>query len=68
LLDKPQVLAITKADVIDEEFQELLSPEIPDHIPHVFISAVTGKGIVQLKDLLWDALNADPIGAHKNHP
>lgn len=68
LLDKPQVLAITKADLIDEELQELLSAEIPNHIPHVFISAVTGKGIMQLKDLLWEALNADPIGELEEHP
>lgn len=59
LLDKPQVLAITKSDLIDDELEQLLAADIPEHIPAVFISAITGKGITQLKDLLWDALNAD---------
>lgn len=59
LLDKPQVLAITKADLIDEELQNLLQPDIPQHIPYVFISAITGKGLIRLKDMLWEALNAE---------
>ena len=29
---------------------------LPDDIPHVFISAVTGMGLDQLKDVLWGAI------------
>ncbi|MEM7101569.1 MAG: GTPase ObgE [Bacteroidota bacterium] len=57
LLDKPRVLAITKADLIDDELQELMEAELPDNIPFIFISSVTGKGLVELKDLLWQTIN-----------
>lgn len=57
LLDKPRILAITKSDLIDEELQELLQPEIPQDVPHLFISAVTQSNILKLKDLLWETIN-----------
>lgn len=53
LLHKPRLLAITKRDLIDDELQQLLAPEIPDELPHLFISAVTGQGLTELKDRLW---------------
>lgn len=53
MLDKPRVLAITKCDMIDDEFKELLMPELPEGIPTTFISAVSNEGLVDLKDLLW---------------
>ena len=59
MLDKQRVLAITKSDLIDEELQEMLTPGLPEGVPHVFISAATGDGIMQLKDMLWDALNSE---------
>jgi GTP-binding protein len=61
LLDKPRVLAITKSDLIDEELKELLLPEIPKKIPHIFISSVAQIGLMELKDLLWETLNKDII-------
>ncbi len=57
LLDKPRVLAITKCDLIDDELRELLQPEIPQDIPTVYLSAVTGQGLTELKDLLWNTIN-----------
>lgn len=57
LLDKPRILAITKSDLIDEELQQLLQPEIPEDIPHIFISSVTQYNIQALKDLLWETIN-----------
>lgn len=57
LLDKPRILAITKSDLIDEELQQLLQPEIPEDVPHIFISSVAQYNIQQLKDLLWDTIN-----------
>lgn len=59
LLDKPRVLAITKCDLIDDELKELLLPEIPKKIPHIFISSVAQIGLMELKDLLWETLNKD---------
>lgn len=57
LLDKPRLIAITKSDLIDEELKEMLQPEIPTDAPHMFISAVTQEGLVELKDLLWQTIN-----------
>jgi GTP-binding protein len=59
MLDKHRILAITKADLLDEELIEMLKEELPQDLPVVFISAVTGQGIQQLKDLLWEELNAE---------
>lgn len=58
LLDKRRVLAITKSDMLDAELMEALSEDLPD-IPYVFISSVTGQGITELKDLLWNELNKE---------
>lgn len=58
---KKKVLAITKSDLIDEELQELLRSEIPSEIPVIFISSITNKGLVELKDLLWKELNRETI-------
>ncbi len=57
LLDKPRILAITKSDLVDEELKELLQPDIPKDVPHLFISAVAQKGLTELKDLLWETIN-----------
>lgn len=57
LLDKPHILAITKSDLIDEELKEMLKEELPEGIPHIFISSVAQQGITELKDMLWKALN-----------
>lgn len=59
MLDKQRVLAVTKCDLIDDELKELLIPSLPDGVPTVFISAATGEGIPQLKDVLWEALNSE---------
>lgn len=57
MLDKHRVLAITKCDLIDEELQTMLEDNLPDDLPHVFISAVSGMGLQTLKDILWTELN-----------
>ena len=56
LADKPRVLAISKCDMLDDELISEILPTLPDDIPHVFISAVTGFGISTLKDMLWRAI------------
>lgn len=59
LAGKNRVLAITKSDLLDEELTEALAEELPEEIPAVFISSVTGQGIAELKDLLWNELNRE---------
>lgn len=59
MLDKQRVLAITKCDMLDEELIQMLSAGLPEEVPHVFISSLTGRGIQQLKDILWTELNKE---------
>lgn len=58
LLDKRRILAISKADMLDDELIEALEADLPE-IPHIFISSITGYNITALKDMLWRELNAD---------
>ena len=59
MLDKHRILAVTKSDLLDDELIEMLHEDLPEDLPVVFISAVTGKGITQLKDVLWEELNSE---------
>ncbi|MEZ4911121.1 MAG: GTPase ObgE [Saprospiraceae bacterium] len=59
LMVKPRLLAITKCDIVDEEYLSLISPEIKVDVPFYFISSVTGFGLQNLKDALWKAMNQD---------
>ncbi len=59
MLDKHRVLAVTKCDLLDEELIEMLKETLPDDLPVVFISSVTGYGIAKLKDVLWKELNSE---------
>ncbi len=57
LLHKQFIIAISKSDMLDEELKAAIEKELPATIPHLFISSVTQKGLVELKDLLWKTLN-----------
>jgi len=57
LLDKKRLLAVSKADMLDDELRREIVQEIPTELPHVFISAVTNQGIKELKDLIWKNLH-----------
>jgi len=59
MLDKHRVLAVTKCDLLDEELIEMLQETLPNDLPIVFISAVTGQGLDDLKDILWKELNSE---------
>lgn len=59
LMDKHRILAISKSDMLDDELMEEIKATLPDDIPHVFISAVTGQGLTELKDTLWRAVTDD---------
>ncbi|MBF6628608.1 MAG: GTPase ObgE [Proteiniphilum sp.] len=58
LLDKTHVLAISKADMLDDELMHEISLDLPG-LPYIFISSMTGLGIPVLKDILWRELNAE---------
>lgn len=53
LADKPRVLAVSKSDMLDEELMNEIEASLPEGVPHIFISAVTGMGLTELKDMLW---------------
>ena len=59
MLDKQRVLAITKSDMLDQELMDEIEPTLPQGIPHLFISSVSGLGIAALKDILWEELNKE---------
>lgn len=59
LLNKHRILAVTKSDLLDEELMEILREDLPDDLPVIFISAVAGHNITELKDLLWTELNSE---------
>ncbi|WP_461789865.1 GTPase ObgE [Pedobacter sp.] len=57
LMQKPHILAVTKSDMLDEELKSEMEKELPA-IPHLFISSVAQQGLLELKDLLWKAINS----------
>ncbi len=56
LMDKHRILAISKCDMLDEGLMNQLRDTLPEDIPTVFISSVTGQGLIELKDILWRAI------------
>ena len=56
LLDKRRVVAITKSDLLDQELKHEIAQELVLPVPYVFISSVANTGMMELKDLLWKAL------------
>ena len=63
LSTKSRVLAITKSDMLDDELREEMARELPDDVPALFISSVTGQGLTELKDLLWREINSEENAA-----
>ncbi|MBO7552426.1 MAG: GTPase ObgE [Bacteroidaceae bacterium] len=66
MADKTKVLAITKCDMLDQELMDEIEPTLPEGIPHVFISSISGLGIQVLKDILWEELNSEKNMLHDN--
>ena len=56
LLVKERLLAITKCDMVDESLEKEIEPTLPEGVPHIFISSVSGEGMKELVDMLWRAL------------
>jgi GTP-binding protein len=61
LLHKKIILAISKSEMLDDELKEAIAETLPKDVPHIFISAIANQGILELKDMLWKALN-EPAG------
>jgi GTP-binding protein len=59
LLDKRRLLAITKADMLDEQMTQEMRALLPKDLNTIFISAVTQLNIDQLKDTLWQMMNKE---------
>ena len=59
LLDKKRILAVTKCDMMDEEMQKQLKRHLPKGVDSIFISAVSGQNIQQLKDMIFSKLTED---------
>ena len=57
LMDKKRILAITKCDLLPEDELKTLKKHVPKDIPVHFISSVSRKNLVPLKDEIWGALN-----------
>lgn len=58
LLDKNRLLAISKSDILDEELQAEVAETLPKGVKTVFFSSITQQGLMNLKDLIWQQLNA----------
>ena len=58
LLDKDRVLAISKADMLDDELRRELKKSVPKDVKSVFFSSIAQQGLIELKDLIWTQLNA----------
>ncbi len=59
LLTKERILAISKCDMLDAEMIRQMEKELPEDVPSVFISSVSGLGIDRLKDMLWEELQKE---------
>lgn len=61
LLQKEFIIAISKADMLDQELKDAIRNEMPGNLPLLFISSVKQEGLQQLKDVLWDTLNKQSL-------
>lgn len=60
MLDKDRLIAISKCDILDAELQAEIKQELDKdfkEVPYVFFSSVAQKGLMELKDKLWELLN-----------
>jgi len=60
LLDKQRLVAISKADMLDDELLSEMDASLKEdfaEVDYLFISSVAQKGIHELKDRLWSLLN-----------
>lgn len=64
LLEKRRILGISKCDMIDDELEEEMRKDLnkrmkgKNRVPVIFFSSAAQKNLDQLKDMLWEQLNA----------
>ncbi len=58
LMDKPRLLAISKAELLDAELIEEIGNALPKDLHPLFFSSFTQQGIPELKDRIWQTLNS----------
>lgn len=63
LLMKPRLVAVTKADLLDDEMKGWVQDAFKD-VNHIFISSVAQLGIQELKDEIWDMIKDDKEYMH----
>ncbi len=64
MLDKAYAVALTKADLLDDELRQAYQEELDEtfgDIPHFMISSVSEYNLTRLKEGLWALLNADEL-------
>lgn len=59
LLDKQRILAVTKCDIMDDTMIAQLKRHLPKGVKSIFISAVSGKNVDELKDMIYEALSTE---------
>jgi GTPase len=57
LLDKERIVAISKADMLDDELKNDIIAQLQVKEKLMFFSAVAQQGIQELKDALWEIIN-----------
>ena len=57
LLHKDRILAVSKADMLDDELKAEIAEQMPNSVPWLFISAVAQQGLLELNDQIWKILN-----------
>lgn len=61
LLNRPALVALNKADLLDAELVQMLSDELAQMgLPIVGISALTGDGLEGLRQTLWQLVGSAP--------
>ena len=43
--------------MLDSQMKADMEKQIPANVEHIFISSISGEGLKELKDMLWEALN-----------
>lgn len=62
LLDKNYLIALSKCDLLDDELKVEYAKEMKvcfGKIPHLMFSSVSQFGLIELKDRLWEMVNAE---------
>ncbi len=68
LLNKKRILAISKADLMDDELEEEMRKDLnkrlkgKNKVPFIFFSSASHKNIQELKDMLWRQMNEYDFG------